>query len=95
MDKDDAKTILKGFLILAGIVLYIILMPMACTSPVTAQKTLEDNGYTHVQTTGYRWFTCDNHDLFSTGFTAVSPSGKPVSGAVCSGLFKGNTIRFD
>ena len=95
MDSEDRSALTKGLLILAGIVLYLVLMPVACTSPSTAQRTLEENGYTHVQLTGYRWFVCDSHDAFSTGFTAISPAGKPVSGAVCAGWFKGNTIRFD
>lgn len=64
------------------------------TEPDAAQKVLEDQGYTHIQITGYRWFTC-GEDTFSTGFKAVNPSGHAVSGVVCAGWMKGNTIRFD
>jgi hypothetical protein len=63
--------------------------------PEGTVNTLENQGYTAVQTTGYSWFGCGK-DIYSTGFDAVSPSGAHVSGQVCSGLIaKGRTVRFD
>jgi hypothetical protein len=85
----------SGALVLLLVVALALFIPYACQSPETARKTLQDNGYTHIEITGYRWFICDEKDTFSTGFKAVTPSGKQVSGAVCSGFLKGNTIRFD
>lgn len=66
-----------------------------CTAPERAKKVLEDQGYTNVETTGYAWFDCGQDDAFATEFKALSPVGRPVEGAVCSGWFKGNTVRID
>ena len=35
-----------------------------------------------------------NKTLESAGFIAINPQGKVVEGTVCSGVFKGATIRF-
>ena len=66
-----------------------------CTQSQRAQEALADAGYTEIQTTGYAFFACAEKDLFATGFTAKGPTGRPVAGAVCSGVFKGQTIRLD
>lgn len=67
----------------------------ACSDAPTAKRTLEKAGYTDIQTTGHKFFTCGEDDTFSTGFRAKNPRGDTVEGAVCSGLlFKGATIRF-
>lgn len=78
-----------------GILLLATLLISGCTNPGSAKKLLEDNGYTQVQITGYKPFACSDDDYFHTGFVAMSPAGKPVSGVVCSGILKGSTIRFD
>ena len=68
----------------------------ACTDNPGALRALEGAGYTQIELGGYAWFQCDGKsDTFSTKFTAKGPAGKIVSGAVCSGLFKGSTIRTD
>lgn len=84
-----------GFGVVLLLLIFAIFVPKACQQPDAAIKVLQDNGYTDIRITGYRWFTCDEKDTFSTGFIAITPTGKQVSGAVCSGFFKGNTIRFD
>lgn len=67
-----------------------------CTSPESATKTLQNQGMTDIQITGYRWLACSEDDTYKTGFTATSISGAEVSGAVCAGWFgKGATVRFD
>lgn len=66
----------------------------ACTAPNQAKRILEAQGYTNVETGGYGLFKCGQDDAFATNFTATSPSGTTVSGTVCSGWFKGSTIRF-
>lgn len=73
----------------------IALMLTGCSDPSKATSTLENQGYTQITTDGYAWFMCSEKDTFATKFYATSPNGTRVSGAVCSGLFKGNTIRFD
>ena len=66
-----------------------------CTSQDKSMKVLQAQGYTDVQMTGYSFFSCDKKDTYSDGFTAKSPNGSKVQGAVCSGVFKGYTIRFE
>lgn len=67
----------------------------ACSQPEKAQDVLTKAGYTEIQTGGYGMFSCSEDDTFKTKFTAKGPSGQQVSGVVCSGLFKGSTIRID
>lgn len=78
-------------------VLMLILIGLlsACTAPETATRVLESNGYKNISITGYSWFSCGEDDTFSTGFEAVGPTGNSVKGTVCSGLFKGATLRFE
>lgn len=71
----------------------ILAMVGACTAPDKARQVLEANGYTNVRTGGYGFFSCSDSDTFSTKFTATAPGGQTVTGVVCSGLLKGNTIR--
>jgi hypothetical protein len=71
-------------------------MMIGCTDADNAQRVLENAGYSDVHITGYSFFSCSEDDFQHTGFTAVGPSGKPVNGTVCSGLFlKNSTIRFE
>jgi len=72
-----------------------VLILCACTAPDTATSALDGAGYTDIQITGWRAFSCSKDDTFSTGFRAKGPTGKSVTGVVCSGLLKGATIRTD
>lgn len=66
-----------------------------CTDEAGAERILKANGFTEIQFTGYSWLSCSD-DTFSTGFIAKGPTGLPVKGAVCSGMFfKNSTIRFE
>jgi len=38
-------------------------------------------------------FACSEDDIFRTRFSAKNVSGDSVSGVVCSGFFKGSTVR--
>ena len=67
----------------------------ACSDGDTAKRILSENGYTEIETNGFAWLSCSKDDTFKTSFRAKSPSGQHVKGAVCSGWFKGGTIRFD
>lgn len=69
---------------------------LGCTDAPGAQRALESAGYTDIHIGGYAWMDCDGKsDTFATRFYALGPSGLRVKGAVCSGLFKGKTIRID
>lgn len=68
----------------------------ALTHPESARKVLLDAGYSDVKFTGYDWFACSKDDTYHTGFTAKGPTGRPVKGVVCEGVFfKASTIRLD
>lgn len=69
--------------------------PSACTRPDDAMRVLRQSGYTNIEITGWRPWLASDSDDFSTGFRATAPNGEIVTGAVCSGLFKGQTIRLD
>ena len=60
----------------------------------TAIRVLQSDGYTNIELTGYKWFTCGHDDTFSNGFKAVK-NGQTITGCVCSGWLKSNTIRID
>lgn len=77
------------------IVLAAVIMISGCTDADNAHRILENNGYSNIQITGYNLFGCSEDDFQHTGFTATGPTGKTVSGTVCSGiLFKNSTVRF-
>jgi hypothetical protein len=80
---------MKNFILILG-----ILALSGCTNPDNAKRVLEEQGYTQIEITGFEPFACDENDTFSTGFIAVNPFGKKVSGVVCSGFLKNSTIRF-
>ena len=67
----------------------------AWQDPEGASQTLTNAGFEPTDVGGYAWFSCGKGDLWHTKFKAKNPQGKEVSGAVCKGLMKGSTIRFD
>lgn len=64
-----------------------------CTDHNGTQRALEDAGYSKIELKGYSFFGCSQQDTFRTEFKATGPSGRNVEGVVCSGIFKGSTIR--
>lgn len=67
-----------------------------CTQPQSAERILTQQGYTHIEMTGWRPFSCGHDDSFATGFKAQTVNGSQVTGVVCEGLiFKASTIRLD
>ncbi len=75
--------------------LALVLGSSACTSESDAKRALTGAGYTDITWTGYKAFSCSEDDAFHTGFRAKGPTGKTVTGTVCSGVLKGSTIRLD
>ncbi len=64
-------------------------------NPQSATNAAEAQGLTDFKVTGYSFFGCGNEDMFKSSFTAIGANGKPISGVVCSGMFKGVTFRFN
>ncbi len=78
------------------IALLMIVLPLVsgCTDAPNAERVLREQGYSAIKVTGYAAWMCSDKDTYATAFEAKSPAGIQVSGAVCSGWLKGNTIRF-
>ncbi len=60
-----------------------------------SERQLLEAGYSQVDVSGWNFLACSEDDVFRIGFTALGPTGKSVSGTVCSGFLKGATIRLD
>jgi hypothetical protein len=81
--------------LLVGIVGFGAYLAASPTEPASL-KVVEQQGFTNVHYTGFRFWGCGRGDWYHTGFTATAPNGTPTSGIVCDGLFfKGKTVRFD
>ena len=86
--------VISGTVVLLLLLVYVILPATGLLArPDTARTVLEQQGYTSIETNGYAWFRCGHDDVFATRFSADTPSGARVDGAVCSGLLKGSTVR--
>jgi len=73
-----------------------VLKGWGMTDAEGAISVLRAEGFEDITITGYRWYTCSDDDYFHTGFSAVGPSGRPVTGTVCKGFFfKSSTVRID
>lgn len=64
-------------------------------NPDSAKRALEAQGLTKVEIGGHAFWGCAKGENFSSNFTAIGANGKPVSGVICSGVFKGITVRYD
>lgn len=72
-----------------------IAISVGCSSASEAERVLSAAGYTEITTDGYAWFSCSEDDFIATKFKAKGPTGKPISGVVCSSWLKNATIRID
>lgn len=77
------------------LLLITVLTLTGCTNADKATSVLHKQGYSDIEITGYDLFACGEDDFYATGFEAKSLTGEHISGTVCSGFFKGNTIRLD
>lgn len=76
------------------IALFFCVITFSCTDGDNATRILKEQGYTNIVITGHGFWSCSKDDIFSTEFSAVSPTGITVKGVFCSGFTKGGTIRF-
>lgn len=67
---------------------------IACTDDSRTIQTLQKQGFTEIQTTGYDMFACSDDDSYHTGFRAKNPQGQVVTGTVCCGMMKSCTVRW-
>lgn len=96
MTKTKLTGIMVGIqLLVVAIFMVNVLFLGGCTDAPKATNLLQQQGYSQVEITGYRFFGCGEQDAWHTGFVATAPNGQRVEGVVCEGVFKGQTIRFD
>ena len=81
--------------IIFSLILAYIIFAVTATDEAGTIRVLTEAGYTTIETQGKNYLSCSTGDVYATNFTAISPSGHQVTGVVCSGFFKGNTIRLD
>jgi hypothetical protein len=74
--------------------LLIVSVLAGCDDPSTARSALQDAGMHDIVAGGWDFWGCGKDDVFATKFSAVNPGGRSVHGVVCSGWFKGATVRF-
>lgn len=73
----------------------------SCADEEAARKTVENQGFTDVEITGFQAFECGESDSSATGFRARNPQGRLVNGVVCCKRYfaclggKGCTIRWN
>lgn len=65
-----------------------------CSDKTGVKAFLESQGYTSVTTEQGNIMFCGKGDISATKFWAKSPTGFDTKGVVCSGVFKGKTIRY-
>lgn len=83
-------------LTLLALIVFILSLPAQVNDVrLRAERQLLEAGYSQVDVSGWNVFACSEDDVFRIGFKALGPTGKPVSGTVCSGFLKGATIRLD
>ena len=89
------KSIGLGFILFFGALVLGATLLGACDVPAPqAKRILSGAGYSEIRLLGHAWFACGRGDTLSTAFSAKGPTGSPVEGAVCCGLFvKDCTIR--
>ena len=88
---------MRCFLGLGALTLLLVCLP-GCYAPDAAQRALADAGYAQFEVSRaplLSFSRCSKGDDFEMWFTGVGPTGRKVSGAVCSGWFKGATVRLD
>lgn len=65
-----------------------------CMAPERSRDTLEKSGFADIKVGGYDFFSCGEHDWWSTHFRARNSRGVVVEGTVCCGFLKSCTVRF-
>lgn len=98
MSDDNTTAVILKFALLLVVLIFFVAF---CASndgmqdEQAARRTLQASGFTAVEMTGWKPFTCGKGDTTSTGFKATNPAGQRVEGVVCCGLvMKACTVRF-
>jgi len=60
---------------------------------IRSQQAIEDQGYTFIIYEGRAYSACGEDDFYSLKYSATSRTGRRVTLAACSGIWKGVTVR--
>jgi hypothetical protein len=83
----------RGLVITAGLAIAFL---AGCSDPKGAERVLAAQGFTRIDAGGFDLFSsCPDDSYKSTAFRAVGVNGVPVTGRVCSELFRGSTVRIN
>lgn len=75
-------------------ILGVFFLTTGCKKESDVAKYAKIEKWESYKTTGTCWFSCGEGDLYMTSFEATK-DGERFSGCVCSGIFKGATLRID
>jgi hypothetical protein len=69
----------------------------SCSDKEGTIRALEMQGFTNIEIKGYNILGCDEKDFYHTSFRACKSTDQSscITGVVCSGPFKGSTIRYN
>ena len=76
-----------------GIIGMACFSPALLSNPVEGKRILEQQGYTDIRFIGVAYNSCGRGDIRQDRFEVTNPKGT-FNVIVCSGLWKGYTIRF-
>jgi len=74
--------------------LALLLFVSCVTDPEGATELLKSRGYTNIQITGYKPFSCWKNEI-ATGFIATNSNNKVDTGCVCENFLTGKRIRIE
>lgn len=74
------------------LLLLLALLLVSCTDPEGTTELLESKGYTNIQITGYKPFSCWKNEI-ATGFIATNKDNEIDTGCVCENFITGKRIN--
>lgn len=83
-----------NIIVILCVLAFLVFLAVPRTDAARTMTTLQNAGYSDIETTGHRYFACGQDDWYTTTFTAINPIGRSVEGVVCCGMLKDCTVRF-
>ena len=76
------------------VVVVIAALTCSCTDESRVRRSLEEQGFKHIQIYERASFACSGFRVFGTRFTAVNSKGVKVEGLIDAGNVMNCTVRF-
>jgi hypothetical protein len=90
--RSNLEYILWG-IIFVGFIGFTACSPALLSNPTEGQRILEQQGYTNVKFIGVAYNSCGRGDIRQDRFEVTNPKST-FTVTVCSGLWKGYTVRY-